>query len=161
MREAYASADRSVDIIETIELSHPSFDEPARVVMPLDEDASLPLEFGGTPVLFKACAFRAVPPGFADDGPTDWQLSIDNVSGLLNEYLDAALSDNRPISVTYRAYRTDDLTAPGEVIEGYMLRNVDLSATTATGSLYLEDISTQAFPRATYNLSQYPGIWAA
>lgn len=160
-REAYASNDRGVTIIETLELAHPAFAEPARVVSGVEEDMMLPLKSGATPVLFKACAFRATPPSFGDGGPSEWQISIDNVSSLMNGYLDATLGDNRPISVTYRAYRMNDLTGPGEVIEGYMLRSVDLTATSATGTLYLEDVALQAFPRATYSLTDFPGLWAA
>lgn len=162
-REAYASADRAAPILWAVIINHPTFIEPIRVVAREDggelEDVHLGTGVVGPPSPFKACAFQAVPPGVSDDGPTEAQLAVDNVSGLLTEHLELTLDSNLPIEVTFLAYRMDDLTMPGEVIEGFKLRNVALNATSARGTLFLEDLATQAFPRRTYGMEDFPGLW--
>lgn len=172
MEEALASAPRDVEIIETVELTHPSLSGPIRLMSAPDDTGfsyheidgkrvpymELPLTFGGTPVEFVVCAFEVVPPGFGDDGPTPARMSIDNVSGYVHEKL-KNLSGNNSLGFTYRAYRSDDLTAPGEVISGLLIREVEITATQVSGQPELDDISTQAFPRVTYTMEDYPGLW--
>lgn len=158
--EAYASVSKLAQFVYTLELNHPSFDEPIRVARGVDENIMLPLIEGGEEVEFTALAFRAVPPGFGDDGPKEYSIEIDGVSSELSEHLDLTLTDNRAIDVTYRVYRKNDLTSPGEVIEGYKLKNVRMNALTVSGTLFLEDLATQAFPRKIYDLDEYPALWA-
>lgn len=163
-KEAYASAPRDIDILWALIISHPTFDDDIRVVM---YDARLDLEeiplivASGQPTkIFKQCAFEAIRPGFGDDGPTEWTLAVDNVSGDLTPHLELTLSNNEPIEVTFLAYRSSAMNAPpGEVIEGYKLREVQLGSITARGTLFLEDIATQAFPRKTYTLEDFPSLW--
>lgn len=162
MEEAYAAAPSDVVILHTLELSHPSFAEPIRVVTGDEGDASelvaLTLETGAT-VNFRAMAFDVIPPGYDDDGPTAGRIRLDGVSDLLLPYLEAATVTAGSIAVTYRGYRSDARFEPGDVITGLKLRRVDLTASAAEGEVGFEEVGTQAFPRVTYNIDDYPGIF--
>lgn len=158
MVEAYAVAPAGETIIETIELDHPSFDEPARIASGIEEDILLPPAEGADPVLFRAVQVQVIPPGMGEDGPTPMRLKLDAVSGWLLPYLRAAMQSTAPVSVTYRAYTTADLTQPGEVIDGLELRHVTLTATAAEGTVSFREIELQAFPLPTYDETYYPAL---
>ncbi len=65
------------------------------------------------------------------------------------------------IKVTYRAYLGSDFSTVVDLIDGLELKRVTLSATSAEGELSFAEIATQAFPRRTYDLETYPGLWNA
>jgi hypothetical protein len=171
MEEAYASAPRSVVLVDVVELDHASFASPIYLATGIEDDFSITLEDGVTEIDFvadpelastaKIVGFHMIPPGFMSDGPTPAKLIMENVSRILYPHLKDAQSSNLPINVVYRSYRSDQLTAPGEVIEGLRLRNVMLGAVQVEGELSFEETSTQAFPRRTYTLDDYPGTWNA
>ncbi|NEU15154.1 DUF1833 domain-containing protein, partial [Methylobacterium sp. BTF04] len=121
----------------------------------IEDDVEITLE-DGRRVWAIACAFAYTPPGFEDNGPTPAKLSIDNVSGRILPYLKQATS---AIRVTYRAYLGGDLTTVVDMIEGLELKRVTLGGATAEGELTFAEIATQAFPRRTYDLDTYPGLW--
>lgn len=158
MQEAYAANPAGEIVIETLELDHVTFDRPIRIASNVEEDVSLPLTAGGSPVLFKALAVSVTLPGVSEDGPTPMRIRIDNVSGYLLPYLRAAIQSTSPIGVTYRAYTSIDLTAPGDVIDGLQLRSVDLTATSAEAAVGFREIEMEAFPRRTYDSTYYPAL---
>ncbi|MGV6872559.1 DUF1833 family protein [Pseudochelatococcus sp. B33] len=158
MQEAYASTPREHVIYETIELDHPAFATPVRVVTGTDEDMTLPLGGEQGSATFTAMDISVTPPGFSEDGPGQAKLRIDNVSGLLLPYLRDAIQSSQPISITFRAYTTADLTQPGDIISDLELREVTLTATAAEGTLSFREIETQAFPLRTYDLEFYPAL---
>lgn len=158
MQEAYASAPRQHTILETLELDHPAFSSPVRVVTGVGEDQTLPLGGGKGSATFVAMDIGVTLPGFSDDGPSQAKLRIDNVSGLLLPYLRDAVASTQPISITFRAYTTADISQPGDVISDLELREVTLTATAAEGTLSFREIETQAFPLRTYDLESYPAL---
>jgi Domain of unknown function (DUF1833) len=159
IQEAYADPEVDDDIIDTLELNHPSFETPVRIVANADSDMNLPLEGGRGIVLFQALPVSLVLQGFDDDGPTSGQLSIDNVSKKLQPYLKEAVKAGHPMQVVYRGYTTADLTQPGEVRGGMLLSRVSLGPTSATGTLEpASKADRQAFPRVTYSLAKYKAL---
>lgn len=161
IKEAYA--DPSVDdvIIDTLELDHPTFATPVRIVANVENDMTLALENGRGNVLFQACGVSIQLQGFDDDGPTQGQLRIDNVSNLLVPYLKDAVKAGSPLTVVYRGYTSSDLSGPGEVRGGLLLSRVSLNPTSATGTLEpASKADRQAFPRLTYALGKYPALHA-
>jgi len=161
IKEAYADPEVGEDIIDTLELDHPSFAEPIRIAANADADVWLSPSAEAAAVLFTAMGVSVTVQGFDDDGPTTGQVQIDNVSSKLVPYLQAAVQAGSPITVTYRAYIAGQL-APGEVRGGMFLSRVSLSATTATGTLESSSkADRQAFPRLTYSLDKYKALHGA
>lgn len=166
MEAAYASGDVDVDHLHTIEISHPEFDDPVRLVANSDDDITATLEDdapydAGESVTFSAVSFSLVEPGFDEEGqPTPARVSIDNVSGQIAAIMKHTRAGSHPIGVTYRVYRSDGLTAPGQVIRGLELTEVEITARTASGSLTFPEKATQNFPRQVYDIDRFPGLYA-
>ena len=163
MQEAYAAVLSSVVILHTLELNHPAFATPIRVVtgddgLPAAQTVALTLESGET-VDFMAMAFDVTPPGFDDKGPTPGRIRIDFVSGELIEPLEAAATTSGVIEVTYRAWRSDQRGEPGDVVKGLKLRRVGLNETAAEGDVGFDEVGKQAFPRQTYSIDLYPALF--
>ncbi|UMY16667.1 DUF1833 domain-containing protein [Methylobacterium organophilum] len=155
--EAYASAPVDQIVHHVVELDHPSFDAPLFFMAGVEEDVAIRLEDGQAATAI-ACAFDLTPPGFEDSGPTPANLQIDGVSFKLFPVLKRAVGGG-VVKVTYRAYLGDDFGTPVDLIEGLELKKVTLSAASAQGELTFREIATQAFPRQTYDLETYPGLW--
>ena len=163
MEEAYAAVLSSVVILHTLELNHPAFAQPIRIVTGDDglaaaETVALTLETGAT-VDFTALAFDVTPPGFDDKGPTPGRIRVDLVSGELMDPLEAAAVSSGVIEVTYRAWRSDQRGEPGDVIKGLKLRRVVLNETAAEGDIGFDEVGRQAFPRVTYSIDLYPALF--
>jgi Domain of unknown function (DUF1833). len=158
MREAYASPAADEVIIHTLELDHATLDQPIRIACNVADDIGLPLERDGAIVHFVAMGVKVTPPSFDDDGPGSAQVQIDNVSGMLAPIVQAAVQSGSAFAVTYRAYTSADLLGPGETYSGLLLKRVSLTATMASGTLEMAEMETQAFPRLTYSIADYPAL---
>lgn len=158
MEEAYAANPHDVAIIETIELDNAAWAAPVLVARGVDDDTLLPLALGETPLLHVAIPFTVILPGQGEDGLTPMKLRINDVDGVLTPYLEEASLGSEPISITYRAYRSDDLTEPGDVISGLFLSNVDQDPAGAEGTVSFQEIELQAFPLSTYDETFYPAL---
>jgi hypothetical protein len=152
MIEAYAAVPTDVFIYECLELTHIMFDAPVRVVANSSDDIFL----GG--LRYTALPVSVSLPGFNEDGPTQARISIDNCSSLLVGYLQAAIQSDQPISVTYRAFRSDETFIVGDEISGLELWDVDVGPITAEGSLRYRELELQAFPLATYDAQSFPAL---
>lgn len=153
IKEAYAEPDVGRKVYDTLQMDHPAFATPVRVVCNVDSDMTL----GGQ--LHTAMGVTLKLTGFDDDGEVQGMLEIDNVSDLLRPYLEDAVLAGVKISVTYRGYLDLDLTTAAEIRAGFYLSKVTLTATTASGTL--EGVSKhdiQAFPRLVYDADHYPAL---
>lgn len=162
LQEAYAVADVSGDLYYTLEFDHPTFDAPKRFVQGTRiegeyETVTLPVP-GNSSASFTVVDFSFSLPGQEEGGVSRARVSVDNVSGELQDALRGAISSDYPFSLTYRTYSTNDLNNP-EVYFGLKLRSVSLNAYSADGELSYEEVDMQAFPRLTYDLSLYPALY--
>lgn len=166
IREAYAVAPRDRVVWQTVELRHPAFEVPVRLVrgrrrgVPLVAtlESNAPLN-AGEAVSFDPFAFEFIPPGQDSNGPTPARAVVDNISGALIEKLDLTLTDNRAIEVTYRVFRDDQLNAPGDVVRNLFLTDVEVTASRATGELRYREVATQGFPLKLYSRDLFPALF--
>jgi hypothetical protein len=166
IREAYAVAPRDRIVWYTVEMRHPAFEIPIRLVtgrrrgVPLVAtlEASAPLN-AGEAVQFEPFAFRFTPPGVDSNGPTPARAIVDNISGALIEKLDLTLTDNRPIEVTFRVFRDDDLSAPGDIVRGLFLTDVEVTSTRVMGELRYREVATQGFPLRRFDAGSFPALF--
>lgn len=172
LQEAYASGDTAGVVLTAAEIDHASFEAPIRIVTGIDmadPDATvlLPLEEGGAKVPHVPCGFTFVRPGHDRDGPTDAKVSIDNVSDLLQGHLRAALGYNLPVTITFRQYIVSPgqlaaVTGPDELIDGLLLRKVDLWEDRAEGTLSWPDgrqANVPTGPNAFFDTENYPALF--
>lgn len=162
LQEAYASAP-SIPVLETLEIRHPSFTSPIRVVRDhadltcfLESDA--PLDPGGE-VTFIALGFDLTLPEISKSGVSDIEISIDNVGGEIIGYLDAAAQTSSVIEVTYRPYLASDLSQPMMLPpQTFVVRDVSADVFRIRAKAGFSDISNKKFPSDTYNGERFPGM---
>lgn len=163
LEEAYANVDQDGDVWVTIQIDHVTLPDPLRFVQgtpvkDVFETKSFPLSPGGTPVPFTVADFGFVRPSQEEGGPGRGRIKVDNVSRHLQPVLRAATQSDQPIKVVYRVYHSKDLSNP-ETYDGLNLGNVSLTALSATGDLYYQEVELKAFPGKTYELLLYPALY--
>lgn len=161
--EAMASVDQEEVLLDTLELRHPAFTQPARVVrayqnytLGLESDA--PTQ-AGQMVEFLACPFEFELPPFEEGTVPTLKITISNVSRDLTGQLEAAISQIAPIQVTYRPYLESDPSGPQMNPPFHMtLTKVTVDVFSVTGIASLDDVHNWPFPSKRYTPSRFPGL---
>jgi hypothetical protein len=164
IREAYASAPVDEVILHTLELWHPAFSVPIRVVR--DRVAlEARIEAGaardaGAIVTFVAYAFDVIPPEVTSEGAPELTIEIDNVDRAILAQLDLAVVSDDPVSVIYRAYLDHGALDGPETDPPLEMVLTAVSATPfrlrATASF--ATLHDRAFPGLFYDLETFPGL---
>jgi hypothetical protein len=168
MKEAYASADVSDVIINTIEIRHPAFSEPIRVVsdyVPIDAllEVDAPAN-GGEIVTFQAFAFEFTLPEVMDRGVPELQLRIDNVSREIIRNIELAVPEQDKLELTYRAYLQSDLTTNGPHNDPPLhltITSIDADAMVVNARATIADFVNKKFPNEEYDETKFPGLIAS
>jgi hypothetical protein len=163
LKEAYASAPSAEVILHTLEFRHPSFTTPIRVVRDQSDftatlEADAPLN-PSTAVSFLAFAFDFTLPEVAKSGTPEIEIRIDNISGELIPYLDAAANSGDLIEVTYRPYLASDTSGP------QMDPPLTLTVRSITADVFgvraragFADLANRKFPGEIYDAERFPGL---
>ncbi len=163
IREAYASApSKEIDLL-TIELNHPAFTQPLRVVRDNEtltarlEDTAP--ENPGETVDFLPYAFDLELPEMDEYGKPQITITIDNVGRDIMNYVEAAVRTRYKIDVIYRVYLKSDPNGPQN--DPPMVMQID-SITANVKSITLvagfADLSSRVFPKQMYTLEQFPSL---
>jgi hypothetical protein len=155
--EYFLSSRRDVVALELLEISHPAFTKVYRIVRNAGEGITVTLE---TSEVADFDYYPAAIVELGDQRDLDAGIRIDfgDLGEVIPQELDAVnaaeLMDVKPV-VTYRVYRSDDLSAP-------MIGPVDLEATTFSfkkegasfeaAAPYVNRIKTGE----TYNVTRFP-----
>lgn len=163
LREAYASAPVGLIIYHTLEIRHPSFTQPIRIVRDLvDLTATLEPDApanGGEEVLFVRYAFDFIKPEVNSSGVPQMQITIDNVDRIIGASIEGALGSTDLVEVTYREYISTDLTGPQNdppITLQVMAVTVDMFRVTATCGF--PDLMNRKFPTLEYTSETFPGL---
>ncbi len=163
IKEAYASAPSDVVILHTLELRHPSFDTPVRVVNDHADllatlEADAPVD-AGQEVRFSRFAFRLTLPEAATVGMPEVEIEIDNLAPEIIGYLDAAAQTNELIEVTYRAYLSNDLSAPqNQPPLTLVLHDCHADVFVVRARASFGDYANRRFPSEMYTAERFPGL---
>lgn len=163
LKEAYASAAAGPVVLHTIELWHPSWSEPIRLVADFS-DVVATLESAaptnpGEAVTFTACPFRFTLPQIGE-GRQELSLQVDNVAQLLMPLIEAAdLTSTTPIRAMYRPYLSTDTSAPhmSPVLSLDVVR-ISADAMQVTLVCAHADFLNRKFPRNIYTVEKFPGV---
>lgn len=164
IQEAYASAPVDQVIYHTLELWHPAFSLPIRVVRNASSiDARI--EAGaardaGALVTFAGYAFDVVPPASSAEALPQCVIEIDNVSRDILAQVQLAVSSAQAITVIYRQYLSDLLDIGPETDPPLELTMLAISANplrlrATAGFANLLDLK---FPSLDYDLDHFPGL---
>lgn len=162
--EAYASAPVGQVIYHTLELFHPAFSTPIRVVRDFNSlDARIEATAArdaGAVVTFVGFAFDIVPPDQTTTGVPQCVIEIDNVDREILAQIDLAVQTAEQITVIYRAYLSDTLLDGPENDPPMELTMISVSATPfrIRGTAGFPDLVNLRFPKLDYDLETFPGL---
>ena len=165
LQEAYASAPSSEVILHTLEIRHASFTQPIRVVRDYNSltatlEADAP-QNPGEEVTFIAAAFDIKLPEVTKATSPEIEISLDNVTGELIGYLDAAAQTPDLIEVTYRPYILSDLSGPQmNPPLTLVVRSVTADMFRVKARAGYADLSNRKFPNEVYTASRFAGLAA-
>lgn len=163
LKEAYASVPSDEVILHTLEIRHPNFTTPLRVVKDW-QDLTAKLEVdapvnAGEYVTFLGLAFEFVPPSSTTQASPEVQITLDNVSREIGLALESAIESMQKISLTYRPYLLSDLSMPQ--------MSPPLNMTVMSGSINMlratlragfSDFANMRFPSQVYTAARFPGL---
>ncbi|WP_426033342.1 DUF1833 family protein [Cypionkella sp. TWP1-2-1b2] len=164
IQEAYASAPVDQVIYHTLELWHPAFSAPIRVVRDFNAlDARIEAGAARDPsaiVTFVGFAFDIVPPDQTSTGLPQCMIEMDNVDREILAQVDAAVVTSLPITVIYRAYLSDAVSVGPENIPPMELTLLSISATPLRlkATAGFPDLVNLRFPKLDYDLETFPGL---
>ncbi len=166
IKEAYASAPDNVVILHTLELLHPAFTTPIRVVRDYaDLQATLEATAPQNPgqlVTFVGYSFDLRLPTVSEQTALPQILvTIDNVDREIVSNIEAAQKTTDIITAIYRPYLSTDLTGPQMIpplefqVQTIMADVFKVQATCSFG-----DPANRAFPNEDFTLERFPGLAA-
>lgn len=163
IKEAYASAPSNIIIYHTIELWHPAFSAPIRVVRDYVDltatlEASAPRN-ASTAVTFVAFNFEFTKPEVSSTGLPEVTLTMDNVDRAIVANIEAALSTTDLVTVIYREFISSNLTAPqNNPPLSLIITSVvaDLYKVTAVASF--PNLMNKRFPTLEYSAETFVGL---
>lgn len=163
LKEAYAAAPSNVIIYHTLEIYHPAFSAPIRVVRDTtDLTATLESTAPRNPsaaVTFVAFAFDLVKPEVSPTGVPQCTIEIDNVSRDIVANIEAAMGSTSLITVIYREFISTDLTSPQNnppLTLTILSIKADVFKVTATAGFV--DLANRKFPKGNYSSERFPGL---
>ncbi|WBA79543.1 DUF1833 family protein [Endozoicomonas sp. GU-1] len=158
-QEAYASCTSRTIQLCTIELNHPEFTQPLYAVRD-NQDLTAELEDGST-VTFLALGFDITrQPTDKEPDPTI-TLKVDNITGKLSPYLEAAARSGKETSLTFRVYLYDSDTETAELISDQLtmaVRSASGSMTSVNITAGFINPANLAFPREKFTADRFPGL---
>lgn len=164
IREAYASAPVDLIVYHTLEIWHPGFSDPIRVVrdrVALDArlEPGAPRNAGEI-VTFAPFAFEIEPPDQTATGAPQCRVEIDNVGREIGAALDLAVAGADPVTLIYRQYLSDALADGPETDPAPELTFTSASADMfrVRGTAGFPDLLDKQFPGLVYTLETYPGL---
>ena len=163
IKEAYAAAPSSEVLYHTLEIWHPNFTQPIRVVRDYaDLTATLESSAPRNPsasVLFVGFAFDLVPPEVNHTGVPQCVIEIDNVSREIVANIELAMTSVEPITVIYRAFLSSDLTGPqNDPPMSLTISEITADVFKVRATATFGDLVNKRFPSQEYTVERFPGL---
>jgi len=157
-KEAYANADDTRVMLYTLELMHPKFTQPLRIVADNDP-LTTEIETGDT-VEFTPFFFSIKRPPISEEPDPSLQITVDNVSGFMTPYLDIASRSGDSIHVVFRPYLVDEGDSSITRLSSIKLaiRNASANMTSVTLTAAHINPANLPFPKENYTSDRFPGL---
>ena len=157
-KEAYANADDTRITLYTLELNHPGFTQPLRIVA--DNDPLTAEIEDGEEVLFTPFWFRLKRPPINEEPDPSVSITVDNVSGFMTPYLDAASRSGESIRLIFRPFLVDDTDDTVTLLSTLSLaiRNATSSMASVTLTAAHINPANLPFPKENYTIDRFPGL---
>ena len=163
LKEAYAAAPAGLVIFHTIELWHPAFSVPVRVVRDyVDLTATLestaPRD-ASTAVTFVAFNFEFAKPEVSPNGVPQITLTLDNVDRSIVANIELAMGSTELVTLIYREFISTNLSAPQNnppLAMTLMTVVADVFKITATAGF--NNLMNKRFPNLEYSAETFVGL---
>lgn len=163
IKEAYAIAPADDVIYHTLEIRHPSFATPIRVVRDVANlNATLEATAPSDPlteVTFIGYAFDLIPPDVGASGAPQLVIEIDNVSRDILANIELATTTDDLLEVTYREFLSSDLSGPQNdpplSLTIFSIKATPLRIRAVAG---FADVNNRRFPGEEYSAEEFPGL---
>lgn len=157
IREAYVNAPADVVILNTLEVTHPSFAAPIYLISNFSEVRAT-LE-NGNEVLFRPYAFTLTLPEDSDKPSSGLALKIENVTREMVDSIEKVVDSRDPIIVVYRPYLSDDLSTPQYTPPLRMeLSGISASSRTIVAKAQFGELGNIKFPNKDYEIDEFPQL---
>jgi hypothetical protein len=166
LKEAYASAPSDVVVVNTLEIRHPAFTAPIRVVSDFTPvTARLETEApqdAGLMVEFQPFAFELSLPEMTEKGVPELGLKIDNVSREILQNIELAINLPQKLELTYRAFLSNDLASGPHNDPPLHLTivSIEADALSINAKASIADFINRKFPGEEYDEAKFPGLIA-
>lgn len=163
LKEAYASAPSGSIIYHTLELRHPAFTSPIRVVrdhanLTATLEATAPANPGAA-VLFVAFAFDFTKPDITPNGVPQISIEMDNVDRSIVANIEAALATMDLVQATYREFLSSDLSGPQNDPPIHMtIMSITADVFRVKAVAGFPDLVNRRFPSIGYDSETFPGL---
>ncbi len=163
IKEAYASAPSDLIIYHTLELRHPAFTAPIRVVRDYADltatlEATAPANPGAS-VTFIAFNFDFTKPEIGTTGVPQINIEIDNVDRAIVANIEAALTTMDLVQATYREYLSSDLAGPQNDPPIHMtILSITADVFRVKAVAGFPDLLNRRFPTLEYDSETFPGL---
>ena len=157
-KEAYANADDTRITLYTLELNHPGFTQPLRIVA--DNDPLTAEIEDGESVLFTPFWFKLKRPPINEEPDPSISITIDNVSGFMTPYLDAASRSGESIRLIFRPFLIDqsDHSTTRMASLSMAIRNASSNMTSVTITAAHVNPANLPFPSENYTIDRFIGL---
>ena len=157
-KEAYANADDNRVMLYTLELMHPQFTQPLRIVA--DNDPLTAVIETNQTVEFTPFFFSIKRPPISEEPDPSLQITVDNVSGFMTPYLDIASRSGDSIYVMFRPFLIDEddnsITQLSSI--ELAIRNASANMTSVTLTAAHINPANLPFPKENYTSDRFPGL---
>jgi len=161
LKEAYASA-KGI-IYHTLELRHPSFSQPIRVVM---DRANLTAGMEATApsdpslmVEFIAFSFEFQKPEISPNGVPQMTITMDNAGREISSNIELSVSSPEVVKATYREYIDSDLSVPQNDPPIHMnISGISVTMFKVTATASFPSMMNRRFPTMEYSTENFPGL---
>lgn len=158
LKEAYATAQSDVAILNTVEISHPALPDGTIYLVRNLVDLDLTIETSEVKT-FTAAAFRVTLPAVTDEGLQELTLTFDNVDRRISDFLKAVKEFAEPTVVTFRPYLANDFSKPQmDPPLVLYLTDVTVNLFEASGKASFADIINRKAPNDIYTRARFPSL---
>ena len=163
LKEAYAAAPVGLVIYHTLELWHPAFTSPIRVVRDYVDltatlESSAPRDASAS-VLFIAFNFEITKPEVSPTGVPQITITLDNVDRAIVANIEAAMGSTDMVQVIYREFLSTDLSAPQNNPPLTMtVLNIVTDVFKVTATAGFNNLMNKRFPTLEYSAETFVGL---
>jgi len=163
LKEAYASAPANIVIYHTLELNHPAFTTPIRVVRDyVDLIATLEPTAPINPsevVTFIGFSFDFTKPEVSSTGVPQITITMDNVDRSIVANIEAALGSTEMVTVIYREFISTDLSSPqNDPPLQLTITNIVADVFKVTATAGFPNLQNKRFPTTEYSPEVFVGL---